>query len=84
MIFESKGKRVAIFPGASQVPPDLLAMLKTCEIVFFDGTFWSDDELIRLQGSGKTARKTAGQEGRGKEERQKVSVIKSEMIPSRN
>jgi pyrroloquinoline quinone biosynthesis protein B len=56
MIFESNGKRLAIFPGASQVPPDLLELLKTCEVVFFDGTFWSDNELIRLQGSGKTAR----------------------------
>jgi pyrroloquinoline quinone biosynthesis protein B len=24
--------------------------------VMFDGTFWSDDELIRIQGSGQTAR----------------------------
>jgi pyrroloquinoline quinone biosynthesis protein B len=25
-------------------------------LVFLDGTFWSDDELIRATGSGKTAR----------------------------
>ena len=25
-------------------------------MLLFDGTFWSDDELIRIQGSGQTAR----------------------------
>jgi len=25
-------------------------------VIFFDGTFWSDDELIRIQGQGRTAR----------------------------
>jgi pyrroloquinoline quinone biosynthesis protein B len=24
-------------------------------VLLFDGTFWSDDELIRIQGSGQTA-----------------------------
>jgi pyrroloquinoline quinone biosynthesis protein B len=55
MVFEDQGRRVALFPGASRVQPDLLAVFRTCDVVFFDGTFWSDDELIRLQGSGKTA-----------------------------
>jgi pyrroloquinoline quinone biosynthesis protein B len=26
------------------------------DVLLFDGTFWSDDELIRMQGSGQTAR----------------------------
>jgi pyrroloquinoline quinone biosynthesis protein B len=55
MVFEDQGRRVALFPGASRVQPDLLDVFRTCDVVFFDGTFWSDDELIRLQGSGKTA-----------------------------
>jgi pyrroloquinoline quinone biosynthesis protein B len=25
-------------------------------VLLFDGTFWSDDELIRTQGNGQTAR----------------------------
>src|SRR5258706_4253110 len=29
--------------------------LNSCDILRFDGTFWSDDELIRVQGSGQTA-----------------------------
>lgn len=54
--FEQQNRRVAFFPSASQVKPEWLEQMKTCEAVFFDGTFWSDDELIRLQGYGKTAR----------------------------
>ena len=56
LFFEYRGRRVAFFPGASQVRPEWLDRMKTCDVVFFDGTFWSDDELIRLQGHGKTAR----------------------------
>jgi len=26
------------------------------DLLLFDGTFWSDDELIRVQGGGETAR----------------------------
>jgi pyrroloquinoline quinone biosynthesis protein B len=26
------------------------------DLLLFDGTFWSDDELIKVQGSGATAR----------------------------
>jgi pyrroloquinoline quinone biosynthesis protein B len=38
-----------------------LDALRNCDLVFFDGTFWSDDELIRLQGRGKTARQMGHQ-----------------------
>jgi pyrroloquinoline quinone biosynthesis protein B len=34
----------------------LLEQLESCDVLLFDGTFWSDDELIRVQGSGQTAR----------------------------
>jgi len=33
-----------------------LQCLETADLLLFDGTFWSDDELIRVQGSGSTAR----------------------------
>ncbi|HEX4170694.1 MAG TPA: pyrroloquinoline quinone biosynthesis protein PqqB [Bryobacteraceae bacterium] len=61
IVLEHGGRRVGLFPGVSRVQPDLLAILRTCDLVFFDGTFWSDDELIRLQGSGKTARQMGHQ-----------------------
>ena len=35
--------------------------MKACDVIFFDGTFWLDEELIRLQGGGKTARQMGHQ-----------------------
>ena len=55
-IYLSHGsKRVAIFPSAAAVSPKWLEAMENCDAVLFDGTFWSDDELIRVQGAGKTA-----------------------------
>ena len=30
--------------------------METADLLLFDGTFWTDDELTRVQGSGSTAR----------------------------
>lgn len=60
-VFEHSGRRVAILPGAARVRPDWLPILRTCDVLFFDGTFWSDDELIRVQRTGKTARQMGHQ-----------------------
>jgi pyrroloquinoline quinone biosynthesis protein B len=49
------GRRLAYMPAVPQVDDALLEQLDQCDIVLFDGTFWSDDELIRVQGSGQTA-----------------------------
>jgi pyrroloquinoline quinone biosynthesis protein B len=54
--FECAARRIGFFPGAPGVKPEWLGKLKTCDVLFFDGTFWADDELSRLHGSGKTAR----------------------------
>lgn len=61
MVLEEGGRRAGLFPGAARIQPEFLEVLNTCDVVFFDGTFWSDDELIRLQGSGKTARQMGHQ-----------------------
>jgi pyrroloquinoline quinone biosynthesis protein B len=47
--------RLAYMPAVPQVDDALLEQLDQCDVVLFDGTFWSDDELIRVQGSGQTA-----------------------------
>ena len=47
--------RLAYLPAVPQVDGVLLEQLETADILLFDGTFWSDDELIRVQGSGQTA-----------------------------
>jgi pyrroloquinoline quinone biosynthesis protein B len=50
------GSRLAFMPAVPQLEDALLQQLETCDVLLFDGTFWSDDELIRVQGSGQTAR----------------------------
>jgi pyrroloquinoline quinone biosynthesis protein B len=54
-IHSKSGARFAYMPAVPQVDDALLAELDACDLLLFDGTFWSDDELIRLQGIGQTA-----------------------------
>jgi pyrroloquinoline quinone biosynthesis protein B len=57
LIIESpSGKRLAFMAAVPQIDDALLKELDSADVLLFDGTFWSDDELIRVQGSGKTAR----------------------------
>jgi pyrroloquinoline quinone biosynthesis protein B len=48
--------RFAYMPAVRAVDDSLLQRLESADLILFDGTFWSDDELIRVQGSGSTAR----------------------------
>jgi len=50
------GKRLAYLPAVPQIDNALLKELDSADVLLFDGTFWSDDELIRIHGSGQTAR----------------------------
>jgi pyrroloquinoline quinone biosynthesis protein B len=57
LILESpSGKRLAYMPAVPRLEDALLAEFESADVLLFDGTFWSDDELIRVQGSGQTAR----------------------------
>jgi pyrroloquinoline quinone biosynthesis protein B len=56
ILTSSSGKRLAYMPAAPTVDDALLGRLKDVDLLLFDGTFWSDDELIRIQGTGATAR----------------------------
>lgn len=49
------GPRLAYMAAVPELSDQLLQQLDTCAVLLFDGTFWSDDELIRVQGSGQTA-----------------------------
>lgn len=42
------GATLAYFPGCARVTPTVLDAAARAQCLFFDGTFWSDDELIRL------------------------------------
>ena len=48
------GKRLAYMPAVPQISDALLEECDSADVLLFDGTFWSDDELIRIQGSGQT------------------------------
>ena len=57
LIFSShSGKRVAYFPAVGALNDKLLAKIDDVDLLLFDGTFWSNDELTRALGSGETAR----------------------------
>jgi len=56
LIIESPtGSRLAYMPAVPGLDALMLKHLESCDAVLFDGTFWSADELIRIQGSGQSA-----------------------------
>jgi pyrroloquinoline quinone biosynthesis protein B len=54
--FEQKGKSVFIAPSLSGRNPEWTKAAASSDLVLIDGTFWSDDELIKTGRSKKTAR----------------------------
>lgn len=54
----SDGDKVAYYiPGCADVTGDLLETLADADQIFFDGTLWSDDEMIRSGTGVKTGRR---------------------------
>jgi pyrroloquinoline quinone biosynthesis protein B len=51
----ASGKRVAYVPAVSSLSDTLLERIHHADLLLLDGTFWSDDELLRVLGSGETA-----------------------------
>ena len=49
------GRRVFYAPGLGQVTAELMEELRGADIVLVDGTFWTDDEMLRHGLSNKTA-----------------------------
>jgi pyrroloquinoline quinone biosynthesis protein B len=52
----STGGVCAFVPGCGSLDSTLLELLGRAELVLFDGTFWTDDELITLGIGERTAR----------------------------
>src|SRR5579864_6305127 len=52
----ASGKRMVYFPSLSQLDDDVMMRIANCDLLFVDGTFWENDELIRVRGNGRTAR----------------------------
>jgi pyrroloquinoline quinone biosynthesis protein B len=49
------GGRLAYFPTVHEVEERLLELFDSCDLLLFDGTFWSDHELVRVQRGVRTA-----------------------------
>jgi len=50
------GGTAAFVPGCGALEPSLRQRLAGADLVLFDGTFWTDDEMVRLGLSERTAR----------------------------
>jgi pyrroloquinoline quinone biosynthesis protein B len=50
------GKRLFYAPGLGQITPAVFESMAAADAVLVDGTFWTDDEMIGLGLSRKTAR----------------------------
>jgi pyrroloquinoline quinone biosynthesis protein B len=53
---EASGRACAFVPGCGDISPSTLEYLRAADAVFFDGTFWTDDELIALGIDDRRAR----------------------------
>jgi pyrroloquinoline quinone biosynthesis protein B len=53
----SDGRRLVFVPGAAAITPALRARLMRSDIILFDGTLFTDDEMIRNGSGSKTGRR---------------------------
>lgn len=51
----ASGRRLFYAPGLGQIDEATLALMRQADVVLIDGTFWSEDEMIRLGLSRKPA-----------------------------
>jgi pyrroloquinoline quinone biosynthesis protein B len=58
LVIEDAGssKKMAYLPGTATLDQLWLDRLGSCDLVFCDGTFWTDDELKKISGADRTAR----------------------------
>jgi pyrroloquinoline quinone biosynthesis protein B len=55
LIESGSGGRMAYLPGVATVEDSWREWLDECDLLLFDGTFWTEDELCRVRGGGKPA-----------------------------
>ena len=53
----SRGARLVFVPGAAAVTPSLMQRLAQADVVMFDGTLFTDDEMMRNGSGSKTGRR---------------------------
>jgi len=52
---DATGKSLFYAPGLARIEPHIVAIFESADCLLVDGTFWSDDEMIRLEISPKRA-----------------------------
>jgi pyrroloquinoline quinone biosynthesis protein B len=52
---ECGSRRAVIIPGCAEVSADVLRRVEAADVLFFDGTTFTDDEMLRMRLSQKTA-----------------------------
>ena len=50
------GAKLGYFPCVAKIDGALKKMLQNCDAIFFDGTFWTDDEIQRVKGGARSGR----------------------------
>jgi pyrroloquinoline quinone biosynthesis protein B len=55
LIESPSGGRMAYLPGVAKIEDSWREWLDECDLLLFDGTFWTEDELCRVRGGGKPA-----------------------------
>ena len=56
ILIECSGKKVLCVPNLPSLDEKMIKTWNEYDVLLVDGTFWSDDELRRVVGSGKLAR----------------------------
>ncbi len=51
------GKSLAFLPSCAEITPDIVRAVDGTDVLFFDGTMYTDDEMIRSGEGQKTARR---------------------------
>jgi pyrroloquinoline quinone biosynthesis protein B len=55
ILTSKEGRSVGYFPVVGSITEELREHLERIDLVLFDGTFWSEDELMQVQGSAQRA-----------------------------
>lgn len=84
LLSDRSGSACYFIPGCARLPAEIAQRLRGADLVFFDGTLWTDDEMIRERSGTKTGQRmghmsVADQQGtiatfRDLEVRQKVFI----------
>lgn len=56
LIISHNGARLGYFPCVARLDAGLIDLLSSCDVLFFDGTFWTDDEIQKIKGGTRSGK----------------------------